>query len=255
MARINPEITNEEGLVYHAWCSKHDVIPGDPENAAFVAKYFQETWKEDVTEANLDAAFPLIKDRLKFYAPNQGEFVELFGGLSAEERKAFGDWRGERGLKDSYRNGVALLSWLKAHGFKVTKQNLQLAVGQKLVYPYLEWDESARPRYENPRQHKDDGEGFLPKSQTNKSRLDHIREMREASEKNNPSQAETPILDASEQAWKNMADNLLRDGTHSQQARVRAVYDRELGQGSGWRRIWEACQREANLSKSRSYVR
>jgi hypothetical protein len=69
------------------------------------------------------------------------------------------------------------------------------------------------------------------------------------------SQAQTPHLDASEQAWKSMADGLLRDGTHSQQARVRAVYDQELFRGSGWRQIYEACKREVNLSKNRSFVR
>ena len=72
----------------------------------------------------------------------------------------------------------------------------------------------------------------------------------EAADSAKSSQAETRTLDASEQAWKNLADNLLHDGTHSQQERVRAVYDRE--QGSGWRKVYEACQREINLTKNRS---
>jgi hypothetical protein len=69
------------------------------------------------------------------------------------------------------------------------------------------------------------------------------------------SESQTSSLDASERAWKNMADGLLRDGTHSQQARVKAVYDRELYEGSGWRKIYEACKREVNLSKNRGFVR
>jgi hypothetical protein len=71
----------------------------------------------------------------------------------------------------------------------------------------------------------------------------------EAADRANSSQAQTPALDATEQAWKSMADNLLRDGTHSQQQRVRAVYDRE--QGNGWRHIYEACKREVNIYKNR----
>lgn len=70
----------------------------------------------------------------------------------------------------------------------------------------------------------------------------------EASERTK-SQLQTPALDTSEQAWKNMADELLRDGTHSQQQSVRAVYD--LEQGNGWRHIYAACKREANSYKNR----
>jgi len=57
------------------------------------------------------------------------------------------------------------------------------------------------------------------------------RRDREAAESAKSSQTQTQALDATEQAWKNMADGLLNDGTHSQQARVRAVYDREQGNG------------------------
>ena len=43
-----------------------------------------------------------------------------------------------------------------------------------------------------------------------------------------------------------MAESLLRDGTHAQQARIKAVYDRE--QGNSWRRIYEACKQETDAS-------
>jgi hypothetical protein len=63
-------------------------------------------------------------------------------------------------------------------------------------------------------------------------------------------QPQTSALDATEATWKRMADDLLQDGTHSQQARVRAVYDAE--QGNGWRRVYEACKKEASLYRNRS---
>jgi hypothetical protein len=107
----------------------------------------------------------------------------------------------------------------------------------------------------------DDGSPFLGRdlvkqadgSYRSKTPAEQRRDM-EAAERAK-SQSQTPHLDASEQAWKHMADGLLHDGTHSQQARVKAVYDQELFQGSSWRRIFEACKREVNLSKSRSFVR
>jgi hypothetical protein len=72
----------------------------------------------------------------------------------------------------------------------------------------------------------------------------------ETAERAKNSQSQTSALDASEASWKAMADGLLQDGTHSQQTRVRAAYDAE--QGNGWRRVYEACRKEANLYRNRS---
>ena len=107
----------------------------------------------------------------------------------------------------------------------------------------------------------DDGSPFLGRdlvkqadgSYRSKTPAEQRRDM-EAAERAK-SQVQTTPLDASERAWKSMADGLLRDGTHSQQVRVKAVYDQELLQGSSWRKIYEACKREVNLSKNRSFVR
>jgi len=72
---------------------------------------------------------------------------------------------------------------------------------------------------------------------------------REAAERAK-SQSQTTQLSETDQAWRRMATELLGDGTHGQQARVRAVYDAE--QGNGWRRVYEACKKEASLYRSRS---
>ena len=66
-------------------------------------------------------------------------------------------------------------------------------------------------------------------------------------------QPQTSALDASEQEWRRMATELLADGTHSQQARVRAVYDQE--QGNGWRRVYEMCKKEASLYRNARSIR
>jgi len=106
----------------------------------------------------------------------------------------------------------------------------------------------------------DDGTPFVTDGLTKqkdgslgKSPADYAREARERSEKNNPSPSQAPALDESERTWKAMAEGLLNDGTHSQQARVRAVFDREAG--NGWRRIYEACKKEANLYRNSRSIR
>jgi len=190
MGRTNPEITDQEGQIYERFCNVHGIPCGNTQaaldNATYIRDYFLKTWNEDITEANLTAALSVIRPHLKFHEQHEADYEKLQANMSAEERQAYKAWRGERGLKDSYRNAVAILSWLKAHSFKVTEQNLHLAVGQKVVYPHLEWDDSARPRYDNPRQHKDDGKGFLPKDEVNLSPRDHARKNQEAAAKNNP---------------------------------------------------------------------
>lgn len=190
MARTSATLTTDEVSAYEAFCAKHGIIDSRTQdgiaNANFVENYFLNTWKETMSEKNPETCLLLISSHLKFYASYQQEFEKLYTSLSVEEQTAFKEWKGERGLKDSYKNAVAILSWIKAHGFVVTRQNLQLAVGQSRVQTFLEWDESATPRHApDPRQHQDDGTGFLAGKDVNEPRWkrgQREREEREAAE-------------------------------------------------------------------------
>jgi len=119
----------------------------------------------------------------------------------------------------------------------------------------------------NPRQHTNDdptrktGQFIDPRNNMvrtsdggwrNKNAAEQAADRRATEEANNEPQVS---LSESDRTWKAMAENLLRDGTHSQQARVKAVFESEQGKGGSWRRIFEACQREVNFSKNRSFVR
>jgi len=184
MPRTSATLTTEEVSVYEAFCAKHGIIDSHTQdgvaNAEFIQNYFLNTWKETMSEKNLETCFPLISSHLKFYAPHQREFEKLHASLNAEEQTSFKEWKGTRGLKDTYQNAVALLSWIKAHGFRVSKENLQLAVGQNRVQPFLEWDESATPpRPEDVRQHKSDGTGFLGKTGVNEPHWKRVQRERE----------------------------------------------------------------------------
>ena len=167
------------------------------------------------------------------------------------------------------QNQTTLLTELR--GREITKDTIAAAIG-RIEAPVSKFHAARRPlRFVlAPRREmgtiteaarNDDGSPFLGRdlvkqsdgSFRSKTPAEQRRDM-EAAERAKSSQ-QTPTLDASEQAWKNLADGLLHDGTHSQQARTRAVYDGEVNQGSGWRKVYEACKREATLSKSRSFVR
>jgi hypothetical protein len=222
MARTNSEIQQHEVQAYAKFCDEnnivHDGSEGDAANSALVLDYFTKQWGEMITAETLSQAFPQLKPHLKFNDPNQVEFNKLYNSLSAEEKAAFAEWKGSRGLKDTFGNAVALLSWIKAHGFKVTQANLQLAVGQQRVAPFLEWDESGTPRYEDARQHKSDGEGFLGKD-INLNPAQHRARMRSTQ----PEEFPSSIRGREVAAAKSDAE-ALRGRTHGETAQLQRVY-------------------------------
>jgi hypothetical protein len=143
------------------------------------------------------------------------------------------------------------LSWLLGHKFAVTTSNLTLAVGQTRLQPYFEW-ETQSTHVQSWHSQTDDGKPFvtdglrkLPDGSMGKSRLDYAREARAASEAANPQPQEQ--LSKSDAAWKSMAQEACRFGTHSQQAQIQKVYDDS--QALPWRTIYEKCSRLVNQFK------
>jgi hypothetical protein len=158
---------------------------------------------------------------------------------------------------ETYENLTLLLITLR--GYEITTPRIHDAENRIANRPGRHLHYVAHPRREmgtiTEAARNDDGRPFLGdlvKNADGSYRSKTVTEQRrdrEAAERANSAQAQTSTLDATESAWKAMADGLLQDGTHSQRERVRAVYDRE--QGNGWRRIYEACKREVNAYKNR----
>jgi hypothetical protein len=232
MARTSQEITQQEKEAYWKFCAEHGVIndgsQADIDNATFVRDYFLKTWDMDITEETLRQAGPQIRGHLKLIDPDQLEFNKLFVTLAAEERNVLGEWRGQSGLKNTARNCVVILSWLKSHGFKVTNENLQLAVGQQRLFSNLEWEPvqsqplKGRVVHEADPNHKP-GQ-FI--TDANKSQLDYARERAAAAATNNPS-APDSIAKAERQA-RHEAENL-QGRTHSKTAQLRKLFITKSG--------------------------
>jgi hypothetical protein len=225
MARTSEQITKNEINAYAKFCAErgviHDGSDSDAQNSDFILNYFVNTRKEDITEQNLTTAWERIRPHLKFYAPNQQEANDLISKLSPEEQKVLGEWKGPRGLKPTHRAVAALLSWLGAHKFRLTKQNLDLAVGQQRVAPFLEWDESAKPRHApDPRQHQDDGTGFLGKNlnEPHWKRIQRERQEREAAEAKSGAVPSGNVREAQRRAEE------LRGNTHSETEQLKKLF-------------------------------
>ena len=273
MARFSNDIQEHEVRAYQKYCIEQNIILDGQvgiENANHVRDYFLKTWNEVITAETLEKALPQLRPHLKFKSVAQIEFekaadqeTERAGQLDAY-LQAHGGKPGQLVNSlysdETYENLTLLLSTLR--GYEISPPRIRDAENRIQSKPGKKLHYVPAPRRSEPQSaaaKADDGVGFFAGdmiknadgSWRSKSPAEQRREA-EAAAKANSSQAQTPALDQSEQAWKNMADGLLHDGTHSQQARVRAVYDNEQAQGSNWRRIYEACKRETGLYKTRS---
>lgn len=254
MARTSVEITNDEGRAYQAWCPKRNVIANVEENLNFIIEYFMN-WQEMITEQTLELAYTTgvgFRDRLKHYAPGQLEFAKLYAALSSDEQNEFNEQGWGFGLKgDSYKNGIAVLSWLKAHKMKVTKQSLNLACGQQNVIPHLDFDENAtraqnrdkdanRKRTLSEDDHKPfvAGDGMVKTPDggwrsTTPREQKRAREAAEAAKKPVEQRSSTP------DAWSQIVAQLLQFGTARQQKEIKVVHDYCVAQNYSPRRTWD----------------
>jgi len=273
MARTSETVTQQEIQSYVKFCKDYNVVNYDGRdqetlsNADFILHYFLEVWKQDMTEANFAQAFPQLKPHLKFYSsPQHAEFTHI-ANENMHAAQQLSGWLATQGKAgqlansgdDAYENLTLLLTELRYRREDVSSKTIRDAEDRIAHRPGRQLHRVPQPRRTEPVSRaakEDDGTPFVTSGLTKQSDgslgklpADYAREAREATEKANPSQKQTQTLDASEQTWKSMADGLLNDGTHSQQARVRIVYDRE--QGNGWRRVYAACQREINIYKNR----
>jgi hypothetical protein len=213
------------------------------------------------------AIFKLIEAQpgLKWLTPAQLEYNKIAAAnpQAAQQLVAWLNTQGKAGQlvnsgDDAYENLTLLLTELNGRREEVSATTISNAIDRISNRPGRKLRIVEAPRRTEPNSRaakEDDGIGFLHSdmvknpdgSWRSKNVAEQRRDMEAAAAR--ASQTQTQALDASEQSWKNMTDALLNDGTHSQQARVRAVYDRE--QGNGWRQIYEACKREVNAYKNR----
>jgi len=241
--------------------------PGATRNLDLIDDFFQKNRSIPVTLQNIYKAVEQRKNEFAWLSPAEAEWyqtaqqnLELGNQLAAHLARQGQVGRLVNDGDQLFENLTLLFREIHSRRESVSSQTITAAEDRIAHRPGRKLDYVQAPRRTEPQSANakaDDGTPFVTIGLTKqrdgslrKSPADYAREAREAAAKNNPSQAESSQLDASEATWKNLADGLLSDGTHSQQERVRAVYDRE--QGSGWRKVYEACQREINLTKNRS---
>lgn len=240
--RQSNEITKQELDAYIRFCSKYGVIYRDPpaadslHNEDVTAKYFVETWKEIMTDQNFDLCFEQLKPQLKFYEEFQQEFEKYYSELSRTERASFDSWPGVRGLvregAAGFRNGAALLFWIKQHGFEVSHHSLFLASGQNKLAALLEYDGSeTQSNSPDPRRHK--SSDFTERPPQNEPMWKRLRREREQREQEYAAMAAKDTSVTSARAISDArakAEALLHGPDHSENEQLARLLESKDGQ-------------------------
>jgi hypothetical protein len=135
--RTSTTITQNEVDAYAKFCAEHNIVndnsQADAANAELVVDYFLNTWKQDITEANLAAAFPQLKQHLKFHSKAETDLRKATISFDEANRKKFAEWfesqtflvkEGEQG----FENAANLMEELK--GREVNRETIAAAIGR-----------------------------------------------------------------------------------------------------------------------------
>jgi hypothetical protein len=248
MPRTNQEMTQKEIDAYQAFCTEHRIVCDDSAaasvNGDLIGDYIVFTWKEDITPATLAVALEKLRDRLSFYTLAQANYKRI-ADEDPERSNTLNRWfqgPGNTSLakdgEECFQNQTALLTELQ--GREITPKTIQDAIGRASFKSGLHFTQTPRPV--DPRQHVDDGKGFLHDEKNPRYRGGKLNH---AYVEPGSKQAATPQLDASESRWREMAENL-RGNTHSVNAELAAT------NGSTWAETFSL--RRAILNRNKSLI-
>lgn len=232
--RISSEPTPQELQIFEKFCADQSIVVDGSvgeQNVLAMGDYLLDTWKVEITEDTLKVALDKLRDRIAFYTPAQARYRKVAAEDPARANQ-LNQWfqspantslvkDGDDGLE----NQAVLLAELR--GRDITPLTVQDAIGRASFKTGLHFVPSPRPV--DPRQHKDDGSGFVSKNSDPRYRGGKLNH----SYQEPGSKQEAPkSLDPSEAKWRAMAE-ALRGNTHSKNAELERIH------GKNWRETFE----------------
>jgi hypothetical protein len=190
-------------------------------NAERLIAFFNHNSTLPVTIATVLEAFRMMGDQLRFKPRVQVEYENEYNALSQVDKDTFGAWWFSSSTKKTividgdqgYSNAAKIIGWMKGKPF--TPRNLDLAVSNLAgSRGSLYW--APTPKRTDPRQHQDDGQGFMPKSETNLSSRDHAAARRTDSAASDSQQVETD--------YRALAESIKTGRTHSDSAMLARLF-------------------------------
>jgi hypothetical protein len=198
-------------------------------NAESITAYIVDAWKEGITQHTLQVALEKLRDLIVFIPREQVEVMEILGRLDQGQRDVVARWLSHQHRLETegihgFSNVSIVVSWLLNRNFTITEQNLTTALTNSM-------NNGHRKLFfkESPKQDRSIGpggkinhalvnkseEGFMPRSQTNRS-------YREMMEQNRP-KSEAPAPSAINDDYKAKAESVV-GRTHAQTAQARKLF-------------------------------
>jgi len=184
--RTNTDITDSEKAIYTAFCHEHHILndesPAGIKNGEHIGGYIA-LWDVDITEATLKVTLEKLRDRLTFVSPLQTEVADILSHLDQSQRNTVANWLSHQHRLEvegpkGFRNVSVLTAWLINHKFAISDANLATALGncQTSGHRKIHWKELPKAdRSYGPGGKLNHSivnpstEGFMPRSQTNRS--------------------------------------------------------------------------------------
>lgn len=231
--RSSTTITTTEKTAYDLFCQQHNILndesPAAFKNGDLIGGYICKTWNEDIKEQTLKIALEKLSDQLEFIPPEQVEVAAILARLNQGQRDIVASWLSKQhrleteGLK-GFSNVSVLVAWLLNRTFEISEANLNTALGnaQNSGHRKLFWKEPAKAdrsigpggRINHALVNKSE-EGFMPKSQTNRTYLQMMQENRVK---------ETPVAPvAVNPEYKSKAESV-QGRTHGQTDQARKLF-------------------------------
>jgi hypothetical protein len=219
---------------YNAFCQQHSILNDQSseglQNAEHIGGYISQTWGEDVDARTLQVAVEQLRDRLVFIPAEQAEVAEILQKLDQGQRDTVASWlakqhRLETDGPKGFSNVSVLCAWLLNRKYAISEANLTTSLGncQTSAHRKIFWkelpkqDRSVGPggKINHALVNKSE-EGFMPRSQTN-------RTARQIMENNRP-KAETPLAPVSINVeYKSKAESV-QGRTHGQTDQARKLF-------------------------------
>lgn len=237
MARTSAQLTQAEVSSYQTFCLEHgirldgaegerngDILGGSVVSAGY-----------DITPQTLQTVFDQVKVQLNLKSEAEMQFdreaANNPGAASALQAQYPRELSPE--TDDVFHNCALLLVELR--GREVNQKTIFDAIGRLNFKPSRDPLRFAPTKPQvNPRSHKSDSEPFLGKHVNESAYQKKARERKEAEER----ETAQPQSREPKDSWTVACENIMRDGSHSQQEASRHEYEKGLAEGKQPREIY-----------------
>jgi hypothetical protein len=193
------------------------------QNSERISAFFELNKNVPLTVQTILAACEQMREQMRWKSSAQVEYETLYNQLSQAQKDQFGAWWFSPSTKktiliegeEGFNNAVKILQWMRGRTFD--SQTFNLAVTNLASTHGLHW--APTPRRTDPRQHQQDGKGFMSKDSVNLTARDHAAKRAAQSAVAAGDKPAAPATD-----YRALAESTTTGRTHSDSLRLQKLF-------------------------------